>query len=1816
MRKLLLLSPFLLISFLSNAQRFNWLKVYQSSGFASTANQKVASNGNHVYVGGEFSGTVTFGTTILTATSPTGRNLYLAKYDTLGNLIWAIKGGSTGTNFDQMRGLDVDADGNAYVTGLFSQSCQWGSLIQNGFYISVTNAREGFVAKIKANGSADWIKTFHDPNSTFVGFNTVESVHTAGDKVIVIGELSNTLHFNGSTVIVSSPLASQSENLWIGKFDTAGTVLSADVPIYEDNTGFNSLFFHDFELINEDEFVVTGEFNGSIRFGQTVHSASTFTLFIARFSNVDSTDWVVKSTTGNINASRMGLGKNNEVIFTGTYSSNLVLGGKSISTTNFNQWYAGSISSAGTVLELKNLDMEGFGMSDLVTNQNNEAYITGAFSDSVVINGVKRFSYGSNDMLIVKLDSALNPLWFQTGGGGNTDGGMNMSTLPSGDVLLLSSYRGLAQFGSVVLTGSPTFAPTFLLTKLSDCGDYNVPLFFSGDTSFCVGGNVRIFTQAQGSESFQWMKDSIVLAGEVFRDILATQGGNYQIIVNGSGCIDTSRSVLVSVGTPPNVSLASLDSVCLGDTAVQLTGGLPLGGHYSGLGVYSDSIFNASLAGIGNTQITYTFSNDGCADSVTQNIFVEPSPTVFFAPINDICLNSGPQVLTNAFPPGGTFSGNGVNGGVFYPDSAGVGTHQITYVFTSASGCSNFDNQPITVDSPDPIAFDSIAPVCQLDSAMILDQGTPVGGTYFGPGVNGDQFNPQGLVAGIYTLGYIVDNQCGVDTIFRDVEVQASPSVSLSSYPDICLDNGLLSLGGGNPSGGIYSGNGVSGSDFDPTVAGVGSSTVYYEFTSVNGCSSIDSSTITVNPLPSITIIQDTAVCDGDSIQLFADGGLNYNWSNGMNGSLITVLPSAFTSYTVTVTDSNSCSDIASVDVDVFANPLVSISGSDSICFGQSASLLAMGADSYFWSTGSLSDTTNVSPDSTTTYTVTGIDLNGCESDASWEVAVNPLPIVQLPSLGELCEDNGPISLSGGLPLGGTYSGPGVTAGIFDPAVAGIGSTDIVYSYTDSQGCQDSTTSNIVVNALPVAQASSDAAICIGDTIALSATGGNSYNWSNGMSGASILVDPSISTTYLVTVTDSNSCSDIDSVRITVNALPVINVSHPASICFGDTALAMASGALSYSWSTGQFGDSTLLSPSVSSSYTVTGTDLNGCSNSSAFSINVNALPNVVFSPLAAICEDASAFTLSSATPSGGIYSGPGVSTGSFDPALTGSGSWSITYRYIDANGCINSDTATQVVNTLPVITLSSDTSICFGESLTLNATGGIAYSWSNGMSGSSITVTPSTSTQYSVTVVDANSCSDSDTMDVVVNANPIVSITGTDTICAGNSTVLNASGAQNYLWSNSDTTQSTSVAPLSTSSFTVTGMDMNGCTDSATFTVNVNAAPNVSLGSLPSICIDNAPINLSGGLPAGGSYSGLGVSMGAFDPQIAGAGTTTIFYAWADSIGCSGLDSSSITVNTLPTVSVTPDSSSVCVGDSVSINAAGANTYTWNNGLSGSTISLLPNSDSTIIVVGTDLNMCSNSDTAFIELLDFPVLTVSPDTFICRGSSVLLTAFSSTGNYAWSTGSSNDSVLVTVNGPTTVTVTSSTNNQCFVTDTINLSALALPIVDLGIDSMILNNCSDSFYVFNAGPGYNSYLWQNQSMDTSYQANFFPGLVGTTEYIWIRVSDSNNCFGYDSVLISYEVCTNIKDGLSTGFDIGLYPNPNTGVFTLSVSDIPGKKAQIKVYDQLGKQMYSVELDGFAQNIEQDFDLQFLPSGVYQLQITSGKEQKILPFIRK
>ncbi len=490
----------------------------------------------------------------------------------------------------------------------------------------------------------------------------------------------------------------------------------------------------------------------------------------------------------------------------------------------------------------------------------------------------------------------------------------------------------------------------------------------------------------------------------------------------------------------------------------------------------------------------------------------------------------------------------------------------------------------------------------------------------------------------------------------------------------------------------------------------------------------------------------------------------------------------------------------------------------------------------------------------------------------------------------------------------------------------------------DDLGNSDDDLVTVTVNELPIAEAGNDQTICVGDTVTLTASGGNQYLWSTGEITASISVAPTSDTAYTVEVT-TNGCSSTDDVNVFVNPLPNITVSNDVTIMDGETTTLTVSGSDNYLWSTGETTESIDVTPSVTTTYTVTSTSVNGCTSNRE--VTVTVVPELIANAGedVEICSGEETVL----TASGGVsYT---WNTGETSAQLTVSPNTTTTYTVTveDGFGNSDSDSVTVTVNDSPTLTITEDLTIVEGESIQLTVSGASTYLWSTGETSDTILVTPNTTTTYTVIGTTAT-CSTEAQVTVTVEELLVVSAGQDENVCENDSyeVVLTASSGDSYLWSTGETTQSITVSPLSTTTYSVT-VTSGIQEDADDVTVFVNPNPNV-------VILNGESVDIMSGDFVTLSASGANTyewNNGATQPNIAVSPSQTTTYEVRGYIGdC--YDEKQVTVNVIPEVEADAgEDQEICLGDIVTLTATGGDEseyeYEWSTGENTQSIQVSP---------------------------------------------------------------------------------------------------------------------------------------------------------------------------------------------------------------------------------------------------------------------------------
>lgn len=580
-----------------------------------------------------------------------------------------------------------------------------------------------------------------------------------------------------------------------------------------------------------------------------------------------------------------------------------------------------------------------------------------------------------------------------------------------------------------------------------------------------------------------------------------------------------------------------------------------------------------------------------------------------------------------------------------------------------------------------------------------------------------------------------------------------------------------------------------TGQNFDADTAG------YYRVYAVdaNGCGVFSSFTqVGINFYnANITASGPTTFCQGGSVVLTAgSGNTSYNWNTGATTQSITVASSG--TFIVTV-NNGTCLGTDTITVTVNPNPptpVITPSGSTSLCPGDSVTLTSSVANAYAWNTNEYNQSITVSTSGT--YSVMVTDANGCHATGSINVTVYPNPISSINSAVNICQgDTAQISVSGGVSYLWTPAAGLSSTTVANPLASPSVSTQYMVHVTGLGGCVDSATVDVFVNPVPTVTASANTTVlCEGNALNLFASpnGANSYVWSGPATFSSVNQNPVISSVttansglYSVTAYNSSGCFAIDTITITVNPGPTAYANaNGFNLCEGDTLelYSLPGGMTSYTWvgpngfiSSSQ--DTNIINVSGTNQGVYTVTVSNGlCSSSASVSVNINTTPTVTASANNTnLCEGSVLNLFATSGASAYSWTGPNLfNSASQNPQLTNvttlnSGTYVVT-AYNSA-GCFNTDSVIITIISGINAVISGNSPVCEGESIQLNGLPNamVSYSWSgpNGFNSNTQNATVASAQltnagTYTLTV-NNGTCNSITTYQVVVKPAPNVTV-------------------------------------------------------------------------------------------------------------------------------------------------------------------------------------------------------------------------------------------------------------------------------------------------------------------------------------------------------------------------------------------------------------------------------------------------------------------------
>jgi gliding motility-associated-like protein len=1217
-------------------------------------------------------------------------------------------------------------------------------------------------------------------------------------------------------------------------------------------------------------------------------------------------------------------------------------------------------------------------------------------------------------------------------------------------------------------------------------------------------------------------------------------GTNYIITgTDANGCTGTTN---ISLSTPnsPTVTVSNITSVsCFGDcdAIAQATavGGTP-GYTYS---ITAPGIIDVNTGAISGLCVgNYTVTVTDASSCVGTTNFVVIGPALLTVDIN---VTTTPTCTPGCDGTATTTTAGGT-AGYSYAISGGAAINAVgtasnlcagttyTITVTDANSCSATTTVQLTAPNSPTITINTTTPVtcvpgCDGTATTNIVGGTP-GYTYAISG--GAAINAVGtasnLCAGIiYTITVTDANSCSATTTVQLIAPN-SPTITINTTtPVTCVpgcDGTATTITVGGTPGYTYAISGGAAINAVGTASNLCAGIIYtITVTDANACSGTTTIQLTAPNSPSITINTTTAPtcvpgCDGTATTITAGGTPGYTYAIS-GGVAIDALGNASNlcagiTYTITVTDANSCSATTTVQLTAPNSPTITINTTTPVtcvpgCDGTATTNTAGGTPGYTYAISggaaidALGNASNLCAG--IVYTITVTDANACTGTTTVQLVAPNAPTITLntttaPTCVPGCDGTATTNTVGGTPA---------------------------YSYAISGGA--------TIDAL-----------------------GNASNLCAG-------------TIYTITVTDANSCSATTTVQLTAPNAPSITINTttgPSCVpgCDGTATTTTAGGAPAYTYAISGGATIDVIGSAgnlcAGTVYTITVTDANGCTGTTTVQLAAPSSPTVTITnttnPSCTPGCDGTA-TVSGAGGNGPIVftispaAGPQVPVGTFTGLCAGT-NYIITGT--DANGCTGTTNISLSTPNSPTVTISNITSVsCFGDcdaiaqATAIGGTPGYTYSITapgiidvntGAISGLCVG-------NYTVTVTDASSCVGTTNFVVIGPALLTVDINVTTTPtctpgCDGTATTTTAGGTAGYSYAISGGAAINAVGTASNlcagTTYTITVTDANSC--SATTTVQLTApnAPTITINTTTPVtcvpgCDGTATTNIVGGTP-GYTYA---ISGGA---AINAVGTASnlcagIIYTITvtDANSCSATttvqliapNSPTITINTTTPVTCVPG----CDGTATTITAGGTPGYTYaiSGGAAINAVGTASNLCAGIIytITVTDANACSGTTTIQLTAPNSPSITINTTTAPtcvpgCDGTATTITAGGTPGyTYAISGGAAIDALGNASNlcAGITYTITVTDANSCSATTTVQLTAPNSPTITINTTTPVtcVPGCDGTATTNTSGgtPGYTYAISGGAVINAIGTAsNLCAGIVYT-----ITVTDAIGCSG-------------------------------------------------------------------------------------------------------
>jgi len=1499
-------------------------------------------NNYHVIVTGQYKGTAQFGATTLTSMIDPNVNLpaydiFVVKLDSSGTVMWVQNGAA---KYDD-RGMDLEVDdaNNIFVVGQFSDTI----VFDNTYNNYVMNA--GFLLKIDENGNELWMKKMSGVQTLLYGVDVDQQ-----NNVFITGDFKGTLGIQGTPMTYVN--AAYDYKILAAKFDNNGNVIWAEADASDNQVTAKSI-----DLDANGDAYIAGLFKCRFNEYSDLYGTGIFysvgyrDVFITKYTSNGVRDWV-RHFGGPKDDYCSGIAVNlsDKPVIAGSYERifNIpydfsfavnptynITGGCNSSYCN-DQLYGSFISVnstgqkdifIGQPLSLTREPYDYFIRNGITCNRDsispcieNCADTIQACGYTILDESMFMCNYGINKPNQVYDPGEYAPDFdIQWSTGSNVD---TAYIVQSGDYsVILTRQDGCATYFDTINVQIHPIPQAPLITD-SDSINILSPQYCTNVTLCYPDSLILTATNFFAPDSLTWTGPSFYTFNDSVIQI-DLSGTYYATVTTPFGCTKNNRITVNIIQSPVDslelsTLIADTVTICYGDPVIvyvkdtvppiihNVFPGCNIEWVVDGPGFYSSSTI------YGDPYNYYTFypSQSGwytasdtirkiCGDTIeyysdkTFYVLVLPNPNVYINITGPTLVCPGDTVTFYGSSNDSTISWGGANIIQNFNDSIWVVVSNNTpqsvtaaaYITDTITGCSNYAND-IHYFNPYPQPLITISPndgiICPGDSLLLTAQ-SGIAWQWVGP-----QGNFLGTTQSIYVNvpGYyhcIVTSSTGCIQTSNFVEAKEYNTPYLDIYPNFICVNGTATITVVAASSTLVQWQPpLSGSSLVQYVSAPG---WYTCSMTLCGITTLDSVEVTQSNTPAFIISQDSMICPGDSIMIFANGGMQeYLWYPGgsPDGFLIVTQPG---SYAVQTTDAYGCIGTSDTLVITAMVQAQSPSVSDTtVCAGQSITVGTSTSGIIQWYDSPISSTPFFTGNNYTTPVLNTNTIYYLQTfDSLCSSPVVPMEITMYVSSltpeinGDtvLCSGD-TLILSANTTTGVNYAWTGpngftsVDSQIFIPLIDSSATGIYTLQYSD-QYCTSAITSvnvSITPDPQPYILPDSNLFICPGYSITLSENNNyDSYYWSpGGQNTNSITVTQAGN--YYVTATE-NGCTGIsNSVNVSVNN-PAMNPQvNDTTICPGNSVTLNVTGSGTITWydedsvlvNTGN----TYTTPVIDSTtvYFVQNTDANGCQSQLVpvfvFIPPLNTAP-LVYSN-SPVCEGDDIYLWTIPVPGATFaWTGPGNFSSSLEyPVISPAGTQnSGTYQVvISLSGCQSLPGITDVtVNPLPSVPLiSGDTVYCEGDSLYLSVVPDSTYSyyWQN-VSGNSSTsnefiingVTLFENGVAQVMVIDTNGCYNYADVMIEVKPLPYVTATAPAAVCEGDKILISADSiaGYDYLWSGPDGFQSVSTTDSVLNASTLNSgtysliTTLNGCQFSNSVDVTVVPYPLVELGEDTAIC-------------------------------------------------------------------------------------------------------------------------------------------------------------------------------------------------------------------------------------------------------------------------------------------------------------------------------------------------------------------------------------------